>query len=194
MFEAFYLIHHVQSLACYFPVDFTPPSGVVASVTKEQLQQGLRQAITHPSLTSWTLSLLIEKLDSDLESAKLDCLETLLVLSEKCEERRQEVIEDWVKELPDLWTGLKRELMGLRMGEAVHMYTECTHNRFHSRRQHTGDQAGLGGRDPGQQTAGLQPRRGQGRRERGGLGQVVGASLERLQVSFIFLVCDFIVF
>ena len=91
---------------------------MVASVTKEQLQQGLRQAITHPSLTSWTLSLLIEKLDSDLESAKLDCLETLLVLSEKCEERRQEVIEDWVKELPDLWTGLKRELMGLRMGEA----------------------------------------------------------------------------
>ena len=97
-------------------MDFTPPSGVVASVTKEQLQQELRQAITHPSLTSWTLSLLIEKLDSDLESAKLDSLETLIVLSEKCEERRQEVIEDWVKELPDLWTGLKRELMGLRMG------------------------------------------------------------------------------
>ena len=105
-----------QSLACYFPVDFTPPSGVVASVTKEQLQQELRQAITHPSLTSWTLSLLIEKLDSDLESAKLDSLETMLVLSESCEERRQEVIGDWVKELPDLWTGLKRELMGLRMG------------------------------------------------------------------------------
>ena len=94
---------------------------MVASVTKEQLQQGLREAITHPSLTSETLSLLIEKLDSDLESAKLDCLETLLVLSERCEERRQEVIEDWVKELPDLWTGLKRELMGLRMGKAVHM-------------------------------------------------------------------------
>ena len=60
-------------------------------MTKEQLQQELRQAITHPSLTSWTLSLLIEKLDSDLESAKLDSLETLLVLSERCEERRQEV-------------------------------------------------------------------------------------------------------
>ena len=89
---------------------------MVASVTKEQLQQELKQAITHPSLTSWTLSLLIEKLDSDLESAKLDSLETLLVLSERCEERRQEVIEDWVKELPDLWSGLKRELMGLRMG------------------------------------------------------------------------------
>ena len=134
----------------------------MASVTKQQLQQGLREAITHPSLTSETLSLLIEKLDSDLESAKLDCLETLLVLSERCEERRQEVIEDWVKELPDLWTGLKRELMGLRMGKTVHMYTDSTYNRFCSRGQHTADQPGLGGRDPGQQIAGLQPRRGQG--------------------------------
>ena len=54
----------------------------MASVTKEQLQQELRLAITHPSLTFWTLGLLIEKLDSDLESAKIDSLETLIVLSE----------------------------------------------------------------------------------------------------------------
>ena len=95
----------------------------MASVTKEQLQQELRLAITHPSLTFWTLGLLIEKLDSDLESAKIDSLETLIVLSEGCEERRQEVIQPWIEELPDLWIGLKRELMGLRLGS----HTGVTH-------------------------------------------------------------------
>ena len=84
-----------ESLAVYFPVDFTPPSGVVASVTKQQLQESLREAITHPSLAEWSLGLLMEKLDSDLESAKLDSLETLAELSRKCEPVRQDVIQTW---------------------------------------------------------------------------------------------------
>ena len=59
-----------ESLAVYFPVDFTPPSGLVGSVTKQQLVEGLRQGLAHPRLAEWTIGLLSEKLESDLESAK----------------------------------------------------------------------------------------------------------------------------
>ena len=111
--------HHTEeifeSLAAYFPVDFTPPSGVVASVTKQHLQESLRAAITHPSLTEWTIGLLLEKLDSDLESAKIDSLETLIELSRQSEDHRQDVIQHWTKEIANIWQGLKVEIMGLRM-------------------------------------------------------------------------------
>ena len=65
--------------------------------------------------TESIVSLESPELDPYLESAKLDSLE-ILVLSERCEERRHEVTGDWVKEMPDPWCGLKRELMGLKMG------------------------------------------------------------------------------
>ena len=39
-----------EGLAVYFPVDFTPPSGLVGSVTKQQLVEGLRQGLAHPML------------------------------------------------------------------------------------------------------------------------------------------------
>ena len=65
--------------------------------------------------TESIVSLESPELDPYLESAKLDSLE-ILVLSERCEERRHEVTGDWVKVMPDLWCGLKRELMGLKMG------------------------------------------------------------------------------
>ena len=104
-----------ESLSVYFPVDFTPPSGVVASVTKEQLQQSLRTAITHHTLTQWTLELILEKLDSDLDSAKIDSLETLIELCQQGSERRSLVLEHWSKQMPGVWSALKTELMGLRM-------------------------------------------------------------------------------
>merc|ERR1719285_1669519 len=39
-----------ESLAVYFPVDFTPPKGLKGSITKEQLVLGLRQGLAHPHL------------------------------------------------------------------------------------------------------------------------------------------------
>ena len=81
--------HHYEdifdSLSVYFPVDFTPPSGVVASVTKQQLQASLRAAISHHTLQEWSLDLIMEKLESDLESAKIDSLETLAEICSKSE-------------------------------------------------------------------------------------------------------------
>merc|ERR1719281_153611 len=104
-----------ESLAVYFPVDFTPPSGLVGSVTKQQLVEGLREGLANPQLAEWTIGLLLEKLDSDLESAKIDSLETLIELSRQSEGHRQDVIQHWTKEIPNIWQGLKVEIMGLRM-------------------------------------------------------------------------------
>ena len=111
--------HHAEevfeSLAAYFPVDFTPPPGTVASVTKEQLQVALRAALCHPGLAEWTLGLVMEKLDSDLEAAKLDSLETLTQLASECEAVRGEVLATWLQQLEAVWAGLKAELLGVRL-------------------------------------------------------------------------------
>ena len=111
--------HHAEevfeSLAAYFPVDFTPPPGTVASVTKEQLQVALRAALCHPGLAEWTLGLVMEKLDSDLEAAKLDSLETLTQLASECEGVRGEVLATWLQQLEAVWAGLKAELLGVRL-------------------------------------------------------------------------------
>jgi len=113
--------HHYEdifdSLSVYFPVDFTPPSGVVASVTKQQLQASLRAAISHHTLQEWSLDLIMEKLESDLESAKIDSLETLAEICSKSEPvmHTDEVVKVWTKHIGGVWSLLKNELMGLRL-------------------------------------------------------------------------------
>jgi len=104
-----------ESLAVYFPVDFTPPSGLAGSVTKLQLVEGLRHGLSHPSLAEWTIGLLLEKLEADLESAKIDSLQTLLELVNRCGERNGEGMEIWAREVEGVWAALKKETMGIRM-------------------------------------------------------------------------------
>jgi len=104
-----------ESLAVYFPVDFTPPSGLVGSVTKAQLVEELRNGLSHPSLAEWTVGLLLEKLESDLESAKIDSLETMLLLIRRCERTDDGRREIWAREVEGVWAALKRESMGIRL-------------------------------------------------------------------------------
>jgi len=104
-----------ESLAVYFPVDFTPPSGLVGSVTKQQLVEGLREGLAHPQLAEWTIGLLLEKLESDLESAKVDSLQTLLELVKRCGETEGQGRDIWAREVEGVWAALKREAMGIRM-------------------------------------------------------------------------------
>uniref|UniRef100_A0AAQ6IKB8 MMS19 nucleotide excision repair protein n=1 Tax=Anabas testudineus TaxID=64144 RepID=A0AAQ6IKB8_ANATE len=64
--------------SCYFPIDFTPPPNDPHGITKEQLIQALRAVLAGtPKFAEFLLPLLIEKLDSDVQSAKLDSLQTL---------------------------------------------------------------------------------------------------------------------
>ena len=110
----YHLEEIAESLAAYFPVDFTPPSGVTGSVSKLQLVTALRTALSQPSLTKWSLPVVLEKLDSDLESAKVDALELLLEML-KTGQEKEEVLEAWREELENVWEGVKQEVLGIRV-------------------------------------------------------------------------------
>lgn len=68
-------------VGCYFPIDFEPPSnlsGNRAIVTNKQLVKGLRKVLTSSQIFApYLFPLIIEKIDSDVLSAKIDALETL---------------------------------------------------------------------------------------------------------------------
>jgi len=114
-----------ESLAVYFPIDFTPPKGLAASVTKEDLVLSLRTGLTDPGLTEYSIPLFMEKLDSDLESAKIESVECLSELVARCS-ALDGGKEPWLKEqgklLEVVWQGLKKELLGIRLqlAESIH--------------------------------------------------------------------------
>eukprot|EP00064_Thunnus_orientalis_P010057 superscaffoldBa00001330_g10083 len=65
--------------SCYFPIDFTPPPNDPHGITREELIQVLRDVLAGtPKFAEFLLPLIIEKLDSDVQSAKLDSLQTLV--------------------------------------------------------------------------------------------------------------------
>lgn len=65
--------------ACYFPVDFNPPSREVGQITREELSGGLLNCLTAaPGLGKFCVPLVVEKLSSDLVQAKSDALEVLI--------------------------------------------------------------------------------------------------------------------
>ncbi|XP_033756743.1 MMS19 nucleotide excision repair protein homolog [Pecten maximus] len=67
-----------EVVSCYFPVDFTPPPGDPHGVTKEDLILGLRGCLVASSqFGQYCCPLLLEKLSSDVTSAKVDSLRTL---------------------------------------------------------------------------------------------------------------------
>ena len=94
-----------ESLAVDFPVDYRPPGGGKAEgvVTKEQLVMGLRQPISHPKLLEFSLPLFLDKSEAELDSAK--CL--LAARSDGGS------VEEWGKQVEDVWQALKRESMGI---------------------------------------------------------------------------------
>jgi len=111
-----------EALAVYFPVDFTPPRGVKGVVTKEELVLGLREGLSHPSVAEWTIGLLLEKLDSDLESAKLDSLLTMQKVASRCSPTE---LEMWAREVEGVWSALKRETIGIRLQPSAEVQAEA---------------------------------------------------------------------
>ncbi|XP_076461080.1 MMS19 nucleotide excision repair protein homolog [Babylonia areolata] len=64
--------------SCYFPVDFVPPPNDPHGITKEDLSEALCQVMTAtPVFAQYCYPLLLEKLTSDITSAKLESLKTL---------------------------------------------------------------------------------------------------------------------
>ena len=75
-----------EAMACYFPIDFTPPSSATATVSRDDLICALRACLTcHTSFTPFAVPLFLEKLDSDLDSAKLDANLSMAKMSETLE-------------------------------------------------------------------------------------------------------------
>ncbi|XP_008313029.1 MMS19 nucleotide excision repair protein homolog [Cynoglossus semilaevis] len=90
---------------CYFPIDFTPPPNDPHRITKEELIEALRAVLTGtPKFAEFLLPLLIEKIDSDVQSAKLDSLQTLAACVTHYEHK------DLAEYLDGLWTSLRREV------------------------------------------------------------------------------------
>ncbi|KAM4525603.1 MMS19 nucleotide excision repair protein homolog [Odontesthes bonariensis] len=91
--------------SCYFPIDFTPPPNDPHGITKEELIQELRAVLTGtPNFAEFLLPLIIEKLDSDVQSAKLDSLQTLSACVMQYEHK------DLAEFLEGLWVSLRREV------------------------------------------------------------------------------------
>ncbi|XP_032429798.1 MMS19 nucleotide excision repair protein homolog isoform X1 [Xiphophorus hellerii] len=91
--------------SCYFPIDFSPPPNDPHGITKEELTQALRAVLTGtPKFAKFLLPLIIEKLDSDVQSAKLDSLQTLAASVGQYEHG------DLAEFLEGLWSSLRREV------------------------------------------------------------------------------------
>ncbi|NXT69059.1 MMS19 protein, partial [Chaetops frenatus] len=91
--------------SCYFPVDFTPPPNDPHGIQREDLILSLRAVLAStPQFAEFLLPLLIEKLDSELQSAKLDSLQTLTAC---CAIYGQKELQEF---LPSLWSSLHREV------------------------------------------------------------------------------------
>ncbi|KAK7918894.1 hypothetical protein WMY93_010178 [Mugilogobius chulae] len=91
--------------SCYFPIDFSPPPNDPHGVTKEELILALRAILTGtPKFAEFLLPLIIEKVDSDVQSAKLDSLQTLAACVSQYEHK------DLAEFLEGLWTSIRREV------------------------------------------------------------------------------------
>ncbi|XP_064176913.1 MMS19 nucleotide excision repair protein homolog [Anguilla rostrata] len=91
--------------SCYFPIDFTPPPSDPHGITQEDLILSLRTVLTGtPRFAEYLLPLIIEKVDSDVQSAKLDSLQTLTACTTLYTHK------DLAEFLTGLWTSLRREV------------------------------------------------------------------------------------
>uniref|UniRef100_UPI00358FE5AB MMS19 nucleotide excision repair protein homolog isoform X2 n=1 Tax=Myxine glutinosa TaxID=7769 RepID=UPI00358FE5AB len=101
--------------SCYFPIDFSPPTNDPYGVTHEQLVLALRPVLSYsPQLAQFVLPLLLEKLDSEMQSSKRDAMETL---TECCAAYGANELQD---SLNDIATSLRREVLE-PVSEAVEM-------------------------------------------------------------------------
>ncbi|XP_076122990.1 MMS19 nucleotide excision repair protein homolog isoform X2 [Alosa pseudoharengus] len=91
--------------SCYFPIDFTPPPNDPHGITQEDLILSLRAVLTGtPLFAEFLMPLIIEKLDSDVQSAKVDSLQTLAACGPVYGHKELSQF------LSGLWSSLRREV------------------------------------------------------------------------------------
>ncbi|XP_072523686.1 MMS19 nucleotide excision repair protein homolog isoform X2 [Salminus brasiliensis] len=91
--------------SCYFPIDFTPPANDPHGITQEELILALRSVLAGtPRFAEFLLPLIIEKLDSDAQNAKVDSLQTLAACAPTYGHK------ELAEFLPGLWSSIRREV------------------------------------------------------------------------------------
>jgi len=109
-----------EAMSCYFPIDFSPPRGGSLEITKEDLVLGLRNCLSASELFApLAMPLFIEKLDSDLQDAKIDANLTMIACIRKYSP------EQLKPHLADLWELLKKEILGIKMNVNDDVINTC---------------------------------------------------------------------
>ncbi|XP_014666171.1 PREDICTED: MMS19 nucleotide excision repair protein homolog [Priapulus caudatus] len=94
-----------EVVSCYFPIDYTPPATDPYAVKKDDLVLMLRSSLAaYPGFAPYCLPLLLDKLSSDMQSAKID---SLLTLAECAEPYGAESLKPF---LPSIWQAVKKEV------------------------------------------------------------------------------------
>ncbi|XP_062506699.1 MMS19 nucleotide excision repair protein homolog [Corticium candelabrum] len=94
-----------EVVACYFPVEFTPPPDDPHGITRDDLVSSLRQCLSASNkLSKFCLPLLLEKMASNVRTAKLDSLETLVACAQTYN------AEDFSLFSEELWRAIRQEV------------------------------------------------------------------------------------
>jgi len=89
--------------SCYFPIDFNP--GKESPITNKDLVEGLRLVLSSTRLfAKYCIPLMLEKLESDLESAKMDSMITLTACL------RKYFKSDLISFVSTIWDVVKKEI------------------------------------------------------------------------------------
>nr|XP_018666798.1 MMS19 nucleotide excision repair protein homolog isoform X2 [Ciona intestinalis]XP_026689740.1 MMS19 nucleotide excision repair protein homolog isoform X2 [Ciona intestinalis] len=106
-FPLFDLVEELFDVSsCYFPIDFNPAAaGKKSTITNLDLVSSLRGVLASTKqFAQYCIPLMLEKLESDVESAKIDSLETLTACLGCYGKQELE------KYLSSLWSDVKREI------------------------------------------------------------------------------------
>ena len=115
-----------EAMSCYFPIDFSPPKGSEMFVTKQELVLGLRESLSCSSMFApLAMPLFLEKLDSDLNSSKIDANYTIIRCVEKYSPTQLK------PHLDELWTLLKKEILGIKLSVNEEVTQSCHEVIFH---------------------------------------------------------------
>eukprot|EP00105_Crassostrea_gigas_P019962 XP_011438612.1 PREDICTED: MMS19 nucleotide excision repair protein homolog [Crassostrea gigas] len=121
--------------SCYFPIDFTPPPNDEFRITREDLISGLRGCLSaSPEFGPLCVPLLLDKMQSDVQSAILDSLLTLaesaVVYGSKCIKEFQAPLYRCIKQeifsprTPELASAAETALTA--MSAALSPQSHCT--------------------------------------------------------------------
>ena len=109
-----------EAMSCYFPIDFSPPKGSEILVTKEDLVLGLRNSLSCSAIFApLAMPLYLEKLDSDLNGAKIDANLTMI------QSLPQYSPSQIFPHLGELWGLLKKEILGIKMNVSEEVIQSC---------------------------------------------------------------------